>query len=209
MELFLYLFAALFSVINPLATLPIFVSLTSEDVPVIRRRTALMTAINVAIILLVSYFVGQYVLTFFGISIDSLKIAGGLIITSSGFALLTGKFAEHKGLNKRARTSVRTRNDISFTPLAMPILAGPGSMSLLISANQKYQEPNEMLIAIIAILTICLVIFLMLRSAQYIIVGLGNSGINAISRIIGFVVIAIGIEYITAAIVNLINGIPN
>lgn len=209
MELFLYLFAALFSVINPLATLPIFVSLTSEDVPLIRRRTALWTAINVALILLISYFVGQYVLTFFGISINSLQIAGGLIITSSGFALLTGKFAEHKGLNKNMRTSVRTRNDISFTPLAMPILAGPGSMSLLIGFNQQYHEPEQIMIAVSAILSICIVIFLMLRSSQYIIVGLGNAGINAISRIIGFVVIAIGIEYVTSAVIKLINGITN
>jgi MarC family membrane protein len=208
MELFFYLFAALFSVINPLATLPIFVSLTSEDAPVIRHRTAFWTAVNVFIILLVSYFLGQYVLSFFGISINSLKIAGGLIITSSGFALLTGKFAEHKGLNKRIRTTVRTRNDISFTPLAMPILAGPGSMSLLIGFNQKHQQSTDMVVAVLGILAICLVIYAMFRSAQYIIVGLGNSGINAISRIIGFIVIAIGIEYIISALLNLINGIP-
>lgn len=207
MELFLYLFAALFSVINPLATLPIFVSLTSEDLPVIRRKTALKTAINVFIILVATYFLGQGILNFFGVSINSLKIAGGLIITTSGFALLTGKFAEHKGLNKQIRTSARTRDDISFTPLAMPILAGPGSMSLLIGFNQKFHEPNQISITILAILAICLVIFIMFRSSQYIIVALGNSGINAISRIIGFVVIAIGIEYVTTAILNLINGV--
>ncbi len=207
MELFLYLFGALFSVINPLATLPIFVSLTSEDTPTIRHRTALWTAINTSIILLVAFFAGQFVLKFFGVSINSLKIAGGLIITSSGFALLTGKFAEHKGLNKRARTSVRTRNDISFTPLAMPILAGPGSMSLLISFNQNHQHTDQIVTAVLAILAICVVIFIMFRSSQYIIVGLGNSGINAISRIIGFIVIGIGIEYISTAVMNLINGI--
>lgn len=207
MDLFLYLFAALFSVINPLATLPIFVSLTSEDLPVIRRKTALKTAINVFIILVATYFLGLAILNFFGVSINSLKIAGGLIITSSGFALLTGKFAEHKGLDKRTRTSARNREDISFTPLAMPILAGPGSMSLLIGFNQKFHEPNETMIAILAIFAICLVIFIMFRSSQYIIVALGNSGINAISRVIGFVVIAIGIEYITTAIIHLINGV--
>ncbi len=207
MELFLYLFAALFSVMNPLATLPIFVGLTSEDTPSIRKKTALKTAINTFFILITAYFVGQFVIDFFGVSINSLKIAGGLIITTSGFALLTGKFAEHKGLNKRTRTSVRERNDISFTPLAMPILAGPGSMSLLISFNQKYYEIEQIGIAITAILAICIVILIMFRSSQYIIVALGNSGINAISRIIGFIVIAIGIEYISNAVVNLLNGI--
>lgn len=207
MELFLYLFAALFSVMNPLATLPIFVSLTSEDTPKIRKITAVKTSINTFIILLVSYFIGQFVIDFFGVSINSLRIAGGLIITTSGFALLTGTFAEHKGLKKEGRTSPRDRNDISFTPLAMPILAGPGSMSLLISFNQEFYEPTQIAIAIAAIFAICLVILVMFRSSQYIIVALGNSGINAISRIIGFIVIAIGIEYISHAVVNILNGV--
>src|SRR5690606_37346603 len=92
MELFIYLFAALFSVLNPIGTVPIFVGLTQDDSKKERSRLSLWTAINVFLILVISYFVGQYVLTFFGISIDALRIAGGIVIASSGFALLSGEF---------------------------------------------------------------------------------------------------------------------
>ncbi|GAA6764515.1 hypothetical protein AAFH68_04450 [Flavobacterium sp. CGRL1] len=101
MDLFIYLFAALFSVLNPIGTVPIFVGLTQHDSQKERSRISLWTAINVGIILLVSYFIGQYVLTFFGISIDALRIAGGIVIVNSGFSLLSGKFNKKRGINKK------------------------------------------------------------------------------------------------------------
>ena len=101
MELFIYVFAALFSVINPLGTVPIFVGLTQDDSSAERSKTSLLTAINIFVILLISFFTGRYLLQFFGISIESLRIAGGLIIVTSGFALLTGSFSKHKGMDKQ------------------------------------------------------------------------------------------------------------
>ena len=100
MDLFIYVFAALFSVINPLGTVPIFVGLTKEDSNAEKSRTSIFTAINIFVILLIAFFTGKYILNFFGISIESLRIAGGLIIVSSGFALLTGTFNKHKGMDR-------------------------------------------------------------------------------------------------------------
>jgi MarC family membrane protein len=140
MELFIYLFAALFSVLNPIGTVPIFVGLTQNDAQSERNRLSLWTSINVFIILVVSYLVGQYVLTFFGISIDSLRIAGGIVIVSSGFSLLSGKFNKKRGINKKIENEAQQRNDIALTPLAIPMLAGPGSMSLLIGLLQSAQS---------------------------------------------------------------------
>ncbi len=206
MELFIYLFAALFSVLNPIGTVPIFVGLTQHDDKKERSRISLWTAIDVFIILVISYFIGQYVLTFFGISIDALRIAGGLIIVSSGFSLLTGKFSKKRGINKKVESEIQHRNDIALTPLAIPMLAGPGSMSLLIAFYQEHHEPMEILSATLAILAVSIVIFLILKSAHYLAKILGASGIVAISRIVGFIVIAIGIQYIVSSIVNIIRG---
>jgi multiple antibiotic resistance protein len=205
MELFIYLFAALFSVLNPIGTVPIFVGLTQHDEKAERSRISLWTAIDVFIILIISYFVGQYVLTFFGISIEALRIAGGLIIVNSGFALLSGNFSKTKGINKKVASDVQSRNDIALTPLAIPMLAGPGSMSLLIAF---YQETNgiDHLYSTLAILSVSFTIFLILRSAHYLARILGASGIVAISRIVGFIVIAIGIQYIVSAVVSIIQG---
>lgn len=210
MELFIYVFAALFSVINPLGTVPIFVGLTTDDSKAERSKTSILTAVNIFVILLISFFTGRYILNFFGISLDSLRIAGGLIITSSGFALLTGSFSKHKGMDKpRVKEDAFQRDGVSLTPLAIPMLAGPGSISFLIGLYQEYQNWNDKLIAVAAIFSVCLATFLVLRSSHYIVSMLGASGINAISRIIGFIVIAIGVEYISSSVMNIVNSLFN
>jgi multiple antibiotic resistance protein len=207
MELFIYVFAALFSVINPLGAVPIFVGLTSEDTQAERSRISIWTAINVFIILIISFFIGEYVLNFFGISIDALRIAGGIIIVSSGFSLLTGNFSKNRGVNKKVASDAQQRNDIALTPLSIPMLAGPGSISLLIAFYQDYQLISEKAIACGAIFAVCVVIFLVLKSAHYLSRILGASGIVAISRVIGFIVIAIGVQYISSSVVNIFRTI--
>lgn len=204
MDVFLYAFAALFSIMNPLGTVPIFVGLTQEEDTAERKKTALLTSINVLVILLVSFFLGKYLLQFFGISLNSLRIAGGLIIISSGFALLTGSFAKHKGMkNKRVQKDLSQRERFSLTPLAIPMLAGPGSISMLITFQQEYKLTTQILFIILAVFLTCLITYLILRTSYYIAKVLGASGINAISRIIGFIVIAIGIEYISGSVLDL------
>ena len=205
MDSFIYLFAALFSVLNPLGTIPIFVGLTSDYTQKERAVVSLKTSINVFIILVISFFVGQYVLTFFGITITALRIAGGLIITSSGFGLLNGQFSKNKGINKKVRKEVEERHHIALTPLAMPMLAGPGSISLLIAYYQDHHSTVEIIASSLAILAVSVTIYLILRSGHYLARILGSSGIVAISRVIGFLTIAIGIQYIISAIISIIN----
>lgn len=207
MELFIYLFFALFSVLNPIGTVPIFVGLTQHDDIKERSRISLWTSINVCIILIISFFVGQYVLTFFGITINALRITGGIIISSSGFALLSGKFSKKRGINKKVKSDVENRNDIALTPLAMPMLAGPGSISLLIAFYQEHHSPNEMVISTLSIIAVSAIIYIVLRSAHYLSKILGASGIVAISRIVGFLTIAIGVQYIISSILSIIRGI--
>lgn len=207
MELFIYLFAALFSVLNPIGTVPIFVGLTHDYTKKERSRVSLWTSIDVFIILIISFFIGQYVLTFFGITINALRIAGGIIIASSGFSLLGGKFSKKRGINKKVTNEVQTRHDIALTPLAIPMLAGPGSISLLIAFYQEHHSTNEIILAVLAILAVALSIFLILRSADYIAKILGASGIVAISKIIGFLVVAIGIQYIISSVLSIVRGI--
>jgi len=207
MELFIYIFAALFSVLNPLGVIPIFVGLTHHESSAERSRISLWTAVNVFIILVISFFIGEYVLKFFGISIDALRIAGGLVIVNSGFALLSGKFNKTRGVNKKVAHDAQKRSDIALTPLAIPMLAGPGSISLLIAFYQDFTEVSEKAIVCSAILAVALTIFIILKSAHYLSRILGASGIVAISRIIGFIVIAIGIQYISSAVVNILKTV--
>ena len=213
MENFIYLAVALFSVLNPIGTIPIFVGLTQGYTKNERSNVALTASINVCIILLISFFIGQYVLTFFGITINALRIAGGIIITNSGFSLLNGKFSKNKGINNKVEKEIQERQHIALTPLAMPMLAGPGSISLLIAYYKELETSNNMITtveiisAISAMLAVAILIFIILRSAHYLANILGSSGIVAISRIIGFLTIAIGIQYIISAVLSIIRGI--
>lgn len=207
MELFIYLFAALFSVLNPIGTVPIFVGLTQDYNKKERARVSLWTAIDVFLILIISFFIGQYVLTFFGITINALRISGGIIIATSGYTLLNGKFNKERGINKQIEQEVQSRNDIALTPLAIPMLAGPGSISLLIAFYQEHQSTTDIISSCFAIFAVAIVIFLVLRSAHYLAKFLGASGIVAISRIVGFLTIAIGIQYIISSVLSIIRGI--
>lgn len=198
------IFGALFSIMNPFGTVPMFVSLTQENSKPERNKIAFWTSLNVLIILLISYFAGKFILLFFGISLNSLKIAGGLIIASSGFALLIGEFTRHKGMKKeKVKEDIKTRSEISLTPLAIPMIAGPGTISLLITYNQEFDGLNNVFIILGAIVVSTILIYLILKSSYLIVKTLGASGINALSRIIGFIVIAIGIEFIISAVVSI------
>jgi len=206
MELFITIFGALLSVMNPFGTVPVFVGLTKENSKQERKKTAFWTSLNVLMILLISFFAGKFILIFFGITLNSLKIAGGLIIVSSGFALLTGEFNKHKGMKKpKVKEDIENRSEISLTPLAIPMIAGPGTISLLITYNQEFTGLDNVLIILGAIVLSAICIYLILKSSFYIVKILGASGINALSRIIGFIVIAIGVEFIISAVVNVFN----
>jgi multiple antibiotic resistance protein len=201
MEIFIYTFGALLSIMNPLGTVPVFVGLTKELEKSERSSISFWTAFNVLIILLISFFAGKYMLSFFGISLDALKVAGGLIIASSGFALLTGKFSEHKGMKKdKVQKDIYTRSEISLTPLALPMLAGPGTISMLITFHEKFTETKAIFSVLGAVIFTVVVIYIILKSSYCIVRFLGASGINALSRIIGFIVIAIGVEMIMGVV---------
>jgi len=204
---FLVLLGAIFSVLNPIGAIPFFVGLTHDYSKKDRSRVSLMTAINVCIILLISFFVGEYVLKFFGITISALRTAGGILIASSGFGLLNANPKKRKGISKEVEEDLQTRNSIALTPLAMPMLAGPGSISLLIAFYQDHNSTIDVAASTTAIVVVSFLIFLILRSAHYLAKYLGASGIVAISRIVGFLTVAIGIQYIISAILSIIRGI--
>jgi multiple antibiotic resistance protein len=206
MDLFIFTFGALFSVMNPVGSVPIFLSLTQHDSKRSKNKTALWTSINVFIILIISFFAGKYILNFFGISIDVLRIAGGLVICMSAYGLLMGASGKQRGVSKKVTDDAQHRSDIALTPLAIPMMAGPGAMSLLIAMYQDYPGYLDKIIIISAILVSCIVIFAVLRSSNYISRLLGASGIVAISRIVGFLVMAIGIQYIINSLVIIFNN---
>jgi multiple antibiotic resistance protein len=178
--------------------MPVFISLTSAFPDDQRRQTIRKTAIYVFIICLVSYFVGTYILEFFGITIHALKLAGGIVISRSGFLLLNAK--HKKDVSGKLRKESEIKDDISFSPLAMPLLSGPGSISLLINLSLQTKEWEEKTIMITSIFTVSFAIFLIFLLAPKILKYMGESGIRSMSKIMGFIVLAIGIQMMVDSI---------
>jgi len=195
--LFISSFISLFSLINPLSAMPVFISLTNGFPKDHLYRTVRRTAIYVLIVCIISFLIGEFILEFFGVSIHALKIAGGIIISRSGFQLLN---SQHKSdIQGEIEKESRLKEDISFSPLALPLLAGPGSMCLLINLGIQSKSFIEKASIIGSIIGVAAVIYLVLSSAPLILKYLGQSGLRTLSKIMGLLVLSIGIQMIVSS----------
>ncbi len=203
---FLSVFASLFSVVDPLGAMPVFLSLTQglERKEII--NIALRTSLYFVIILLIFFFTGTYILSFFHISIDSMRIAGGIIIFISGYSLLRGDFAKSRSIDKKVKQEAREKEDISLTPLAIPLLAGPGSISLLIGLYFAAEEMYQFIIIPATIVALGITTFIILIVSPRLFRIIGVAGLNSISRIIGFLVMCIGIQYVISGVGGVLSG---
>lgn len=199
-ELFFAVVAALFSVVNPLGAIPVFLAMTPTHSLAERRSTALHASLYFLLILTAFFLAGTSILQFFGITLTSLRIAGGIIIFGSGAQLLSGKMSQSRAITSDVKAEALVKEDISFTPLAMPLLSGPGSISLMIGYFSEYPEWSSRGVIFAALFSVGLLVFLILRTSPLIFKILGVAGIRAISRIMGFIVMAIGIELIISSI---------
>ncbi len=202
MTIFLAIFASLFSVVNPLGAIPVYLALTPDYSRIERRKAYLSTSLYFVIILLSFYLAGSFILGFFGVSVESIKIAGGLVILSSGVALLKGDFAKSRAINQEVRDEAVEKEDISFAPMAMPMLSGPGSISLLLGYASEYSDTGDKLIISASILAVGIIVLIILAGAPLLFRVLGVAGLKAISRIMGFIVMAIGVQYILSGIIQ-------
>ena len=200
-SVFFTILIGLFSLINPLSALPVYIGLTDTYSEESKLKTLKKTCIYIFIICLVSYFLGVYLLHFFGITIPALRVAGGLIIFRSGWQLLNVKHKQE--LNDSIDDD--KREDISFSPLAMPLLAGPGSMSFLITLySTRNDKLNEALwqdaAAIIAIIIVAISIYFIFKFAPRLMRYTGKAGLTSLSKVMGFLVIGIGVQMILSSI---------
>ena len=167
-SLFVEVLASLVSVVNPFGAVPVFLAMTSHFSDRFRSRTIRNATFYFILILMSFFFVGKSILGFFGIGVSAMKIAGGLVILRSGYDLLQGKGEKSKARNKEELKEIHhDHEDISFSPLALPVLAGPGSISYLIGQYAEHDAWNERFTIAGVILVTGLIVFLTLRFAPY------------------------------------------
>jgi multiple antibiotic resistance protein len=190
---------ALLPIMNPFSTAPLFVSLTVGATPKARNHVAFLACAYAFAILAVFLLVGSAIIDFFGISVPGLRVAGGLIIAVIGFRML---FPAPPAPGSGGEKAHPRELEIAFTPLAMPSLAGPGSISVVLTAAAqiKSDRPNDfgmIYVAVILGMGLTLVFsYFVLRAAAWMVRFLGKSGIDAMTRIFGFLLIAIGMQFL-------------
>jgi multiple antibiotic resistance protein len=185
-------YLALFPIVNPFGGIPLFFSLTTDFTPEERSHTALKTAFYVIAILVIFMLFGRFVLNFFGISLPVLKIAGGLIVANTAWGMVTGSSRLTHDENHEALT----KEDISLTPMAMPMLSGPGSIGVVMGLAASTDNLLTYVGMILGILGIGATVYLFLRLGGPFVKRLGPGAVGAISRIFGFLILAIAVQLV-------------
>ena len=196
----------LLPLVNPLTTVALFLGLSGDMSEQQKKQQSAMAAFYVFVIMMVAWYAGKVVINTFGISIPGLRIAGGMIVAFIGFNMLFPR-----DVNKSRASDEGQSKNIAFIPLAMPSTAGPGTIAMLISAASTFTDETSHLDwwvvyaapPLIAI-TISLILWGSLRASLTVMRLVGTSGIDAISRVMGFLLICMGVQFIINGINELI-----
>lgn len=199
---YLHIFAALFVIVNPIGAIPLFITYTQGQSLPERRHTAHVTAIAVAIVLVLSIFIGDYFLRFFGIGIPSFRVGGGILVLLMAIAMLNARQGGARYTKEEGREG-EEKDNIAVVPLAIPLLAGPGAISATIIYAHKAHNAMDVTVLIIAALLVSGGVAIALHLADSIASRLGRTGINIITRIMGLILAAVAVEFIADGLVQL------
>ena len=201
-EQFLQVFIPLFIIVNPASTLALFSIITKSSSKKERIRIAKNAVIYAAILLFIFALAGTAILSYLGISIPALRIAGGILLGFVGLDMLRRgeQFGESPPDKKQP-----TPDDYSLVPLALPSLSGPGAITVTIVSMQTIE--NALPIVIISILLVMLISFLVFMGSVVVIKVLGKKGMDALTRIMGLLTVAISVQFALTGIADWITTI--
>ncbi|QIM67861.1 hypothetical protein A4G16_06100 [Mannheimia granulomatis] len=172
-----------------------------------RNHTSLVTAVSIGIILLVSLYFGNLILNAFSISLSSFRVAGGILIVSIAMTMISGKLGEHKQNKEEKNEDITEYENIGVVPLAMPIMAGPGAIGSTIVWGTRYYNWEDYVGFSLAIIIFALICYILFRYSAPLVKKLGRTGSNVVTRIMGLILMALGIEIIVAGITTLFPGL--
>jgi len=199
---------------NPLTTVALFLGLSGNMNSAERNRQSMMASIYVFAIMMVAYYAGQVVMNTFGISIPGLRIAGGLIVAFIGFRMLFPQQKAHESLEAQSKSEELKEEptaNIAFVPLAMPSTAGPGTIAMIISSvstvkhGVNFPEWVVLVAPPLIFALVGLILWGCLRSSGAIMRLVGKGGIEAISRLMGFLLVCMGVQFIINGVLEIIS----
>lgn len=196
-----YAFMAFFAIMNPISNLPAYMALVADDSQKISRKIAFRSLLIAFVIVTVFIFSGDFIFKVFGITIVSFRIAGGILVAVIGYHMINGNHSpSYKGMEQQAVNS--DPMSIAISPLAMPLFAGPGTITTALSlANGGLRNQ---LITVVAFALLCVITYLLLRSAKQIAGFLGKNLMKIITKMMGLLLFSIGIQMIIVSVQTLI-----
>ncbi len=198
---------ALLPIVNPLSAVGLVATITANLTEVERGQQIRRACIYMFLILTSFLIAGGLIMSFFGISIPGLRIAGGMIVSYLGFRML---FPESAAISAQEKVEALHKADVSFTPLAMPSLSGPGSIAVVVGISTAAQQGERVVLhylcVAIGIAITALISYLVLRAAARLDKILGATGMNAMARIMGFLLICMGIQFVINGVMGVIDS---
>lgn len=187
---------SLLPITNPVSTAALFLSITGPYSVQLRRQQAMKGVLYTFSILVVFLIAGTLIMQFFGISIPGLRIAGGVMVIKVAMSMLQAKDDE---VAEDSKEEAIEKEDISFSPLAMPSLSGPGAIAVTIGLSAGTEHWSEYIAIILGIVIVVGVAYVTLLGSDKIIKFLGTTGMNALSKIMGFLLLCVGIQFLIDA----------
>ena len=193
-------FGALVPITNPFSTAPVFASLSRRFTDERRNQQAWMASVYTAGTLLVALVAGALIMSFFGITLPALRIAGGLVVARVGFGMLSPE--PEQELTDDSRDEAMQMTDIAFTPISMPLLSGPGSIAMTIGMASEAGNVLEYAGIGIGIVFTALFAWMILRSSVRVAEVLGVTGMNVLTRLMGLILVCIGVQFVLRGLVE-------
>lgn len=185
-------FTSFITLVNPLGIMPVFLTMTANLTKKERRATALKATITATITLILFAFAGKYLFDFFGISVSGLKVVGGVLFFIMGYDMLNARLSPLKITKEDAEKYV---DDISVTPLGIPMIAGPGSITNAIVLMGESTDFTSKMLVIVSILLVAVTLLFSLFGAVGINRYLGEQGNKILMKLMGLIVMVIAVEF--------------
>lgn len=202
---FLLGFPALFSIVNPISGALIFRGVTATRAPAARAAIARQVSLNCLVVMMIALWLGSYVLAFFGISLAALRVAGGLVVSLSGWHLLNTPERHEADRHQQLADSGSGGEDVALFPLTIPITTGPGTISVAVTLGAEHPRPISLFGPFFlgmtgAAVAMAAVIWLTYRFADRLTRSMSATSIRTITRMAAFLLLCIGVQILIAGV---------
>lgn len=182
-----------FAIMNPIANTPVFLGLTADDDPATRKAVARRSLLLAFAIITVFVLAGRLIFELFGITLPAFRITGGILVFAIGYSMLHGEQSRVHQPGEVASADREAQLSVAVSPLAVPILAGPGTIATAMSFAAD-RSPTHLLITVGAFALICFVSYAFFVSGEKLIRSVGENGVSAITRLMGLILAVIGVQ---------------